>query len=350
MPGKVIMKIIVDAMSGDNAPHEIIRGALRAKDAQGVQIVLVGEEAVIRDSLRQSGRSEEDVEICHAPDVITMEDSPLAIREKTDSSMRVCFRLLKEGAGDAIVGAGNTGAMHVGSTLFSRRIPGVRRSALGAILPMSIPVLLIDAGANIQVTEEFLLQFAVMGSIYMKKMFNIGSPRVGLLNNGTEDHKGTPLYVNTYRMLASTPGINFVGNVEGKDIPTGICDVLVCDGFTGNVALKTIEGMGSFIMKSIKTSIMGSFRSKLGGLLIKKNVAELRKRFDASEYGGAPFLGIGHPVIKAHGSSDANAFYNAIRQAVTYVETDVVGDIEKAVAELKSQPTLQGAADAAPVT
>ena len=171
-----------------------------------------------------------------------------------------------------------------------------------------------------------------MGSCYMKKIHNIDSPRVGLLNNGAEDHKGTPLYVNAHRLLTTLPGIQFIGNVEGKDIPYNVCDVLVCDGFTGNVALKTLEGTAGFVMRQVKAAIGASFSSKLGGLLMKKQLYALRKRFDASEYGGAPFLGIAHPVIKAHGSSDANAFFHAVRQAVSYVKTDIVGDIEQAIA------------------
>lgn len=330
------MKIIIDAMSGDNAPHEIIKGALLAKKEFSCGIILVGDEAVIRESAANQNLSLDGVEIVHASEVITMDDAPLAIREKRDSSMRVGFRLLHEGKGDAFVGAGNTGAMHVGSTLFVRRIHGIRRSAIASILPLEKPLILIDSGANIEVTEDFLHQFAIMGSIYMKNMFGLEKPRVGLLNNGTEEAKGTPLYVNTYKVLSDSPYINFVGNIEGKDIPFGKCDILVCDGFTGNVTLKTMEGMSHFIMKRIKKLFLSSLTTKLAALLCKKKIAGLRREFDASEYGGAPFLGINAPVIKAHGSSDAHAFKNAVRQAITCCETNIVGEITEIFKDLKT--------------
>ncbi len=321
------MKVIIDAMGGDNAPQEIIRGAFLAKNELSADIVLVGDEALIRQSALAQNLSLEGIEIVHAPDTITMQDPPTAVRDKTESSMRVAFRLLREGKGDALVGAGNTGAMHVGSTLFVRRIRGVRRSAIGTILPMEKPLLLVDSGANISVTEEFLVQFAQMGSVYMKKIFGIEHPKVGLLNNGTEDKKGTELYVSTYQKLAACETLSFVGNIEGKDIPFGRCDVLVCDGFTGNIALKTLEGMGLFVMKKIKKMFQSSLSPKLAYPLLRGKIKALRREFDASEYGGAPFLGIAAPVIKAHGSSDAEAIKNAVRQAIHYHTTDIIDDL-----------------------
>jgi len=321
------MKVIIDAMSGDNAPHEIIKGAVLAKQEFNKDIILVGDETVIRQSAESQKLSLDGIEIVHASEVITMEDAPLAIREKRDSSMRVGFRLLHEGKGDVFVGAGNTGAMHVGSTLFVRRIPGIRRSAIASILPLEKPLILIDSGANIEVTEEFLHQFAIMGSVYMKNMFGVDNPRVGLLNNGTEEAKGTPLYVNTHKLLSESPYVNFVGNIEGKDIPFGKCDILVCDGFTGNVTLKTMEGMGLFIMKKVKRLFMSSLKTKLAALLCKKKIGDLRRELDTSEYGGAPFLGINAPVIKAHGSSDARAIKNAVRQAITCHETGIISEL-----------------------
>lgn len=335
------MKIIIDAMSGDNAPHEIIKGAVLAKKELPCGIILVGDEKIIRESAEAQKLSLDGIEIVHASEVITMEDAPLAIREKRNSSMRVGFKLLHDGVGDAFVGAGNTGAMHVGSTLFVRRIPGIRRSAIAGLLPLEKPLLLIDSGANIEVTEEFLHQFAIMGSIYMKNMFGIEKPRIGLLNNGTEEAKGTPLYVNTYKMLTDSPFVNFVGNIEGKDIPFGKCDVLVCDGFTGNIALKTLEGMGLFIMKKVKRVFTSNFFTKLAYLLCKKKVASLRRELDTSEYGGAPFLGIAAPVIKAHGSSDARAIKNAVRQAITCVETNIIGEISEIFKTIKTEATEQ---------
>ncbi len=331
------MKIIIDAMSGDNAPHEIIKGAVLAKREFSCDMILVGDETIIRQSAADQSLSLDGIEIVHAGDVITMEDAPLAVREKKDSSMRVGFSLLHEGKGDAFVGAGNTGAMHVGSTLYVRRIRGIRRSAIASILPLEKPLILIDSGANIEVTEEFLHQFAIMGSIYMKNMFGIENPRVGLLNNGSEESKGTPPYVNTYQTLKNSKYVNFVGNIEGKDIPFGKCDILVCDGFTGNVTLKTMEGMGLFIMKKVKRLFMSNLKTKIAALLCKKKITDLRRELDTSEYGGAPFLGIAAPVIKAHGSSDARAIQNAVRQAITCCETNIVGEITEIFQSLETE-------------
>ncbi len=321
------MKVIIDAMSGDNAPLALIEGASLARKEFGANVILVGDEKVINRCAEEHAIDLSDMEIVHASDVVTMEDSPLAVKEKKDSSMRIAFALLNEGKGDAFVGAGNTGAMHIGSTLFVRRIPGVRRSALAAILPLEKPVLLLDAGANISVTEHFLLQFAIMGSVYMNKMYGIKKPRVGLLNNGTEAHKGTELYVKTHQLLAASEDICFVGNIEGKEIPFDTCDVLVCDGFSGNIALKSIEGMGVFVMKKVKSLLTSSFRTKIAALLCKNKMYDLKRRFDTSEHGGAPFLGISSPIIKAHGSSDARAIRSTVRQAIAYYETGITKDI-----------------------
>ncbi len=321
------MKVIIDAMSGDNAPQEILKGAFLAKKQFSADILLVGDEPRLKKCAEEMNISLEGMELVHASDTITMEDPPTAVRDKTDSSMRVGFRLLREGKGDAFVGAGNTGAMHVGSTLFVRRIPGVRRSAIGTILPLTKPLLLVDSGANTAVTEDFLLQFAQMGSVYMKKMFGIESPRVGLLNNGAKESKATELYTNAYQKLLAEKSINFIGNVEGKEIPFGKCDILVCDGFTGNIALKTLEGMGLFVMKKIKHMFLSSLRAKMAYPLLRGKIKALRQEFNTSEYGGAPFLGIAAPVIKAHGSSDAEAIKNAVRQAITYHETGTIAEL-----------------------
>ena len=321
------MKIIIDAMSGDNAPHEIIKGAYLAQKEYAVGIILVGDEAVIKQSAAKQNIPLDRIEIVHASDVITMEDLPLAVKQRTDSSMRVAFNLLHEKKGDAFVGAGNTGAMHIGSTLYIRRIPGVRRSAIASVLPLERPLIFLDSGANISVTEEFLLQFAVMGSIYMKNIYGIEKPRVGLLNNGAEEHKGTDLYVNAHKLLASSDMINFIGNVEAKEIPFGKCDVLVCDGFTGNITLKALEGMGLFVMKKIKHTLTSTVKTKIAALLCKQKIYDLRRELDSSEHGGAPFLGVNAPVIKAHGSSDARAIMNAIRQAVAYCQTNIIDEL-----------------------
>lgn len=321
------MKIVIDAMGGDNAPDEIVKGAALAKKELLASMILVGDEEVIRKSAEKQDISLSGITVCHAPDVITMEDSPLSIRDKSDSSMRIAFKMLKEGQADAFVGAGNTGAMHVGSTLFVHRIKGVDRSAIATIMPLERPTLLIDSGANVQVTPNFLYQFAVMGSIYMSRIYNLENPRVGLLNNGTEEKKGTQLQIDTYKLLSDSENINFVGNIEGKDIPFSKCDVLVCDGFTGNIALKTIEGMSSFILRKIKGVLSDSISGKAAGLLCGTKLKAMKRNFDASEHGGAPFLGISKPVIKAHGSSDAVAIKNAVRQAIAYYNMNIIKDI-----------------------
>lgn len=327
------MKIIIDAMGGDNAPDEIIKGAVLANKELLASIILVGDEETIKKSAKKQELPLDGIAVCHAPDIITMDDSPLSVKDKTESSMRVALRMLKEGKADAFVSAGNTGAMHVGSTLFVHRIRGVDRSAIAAIVPLERPTLIIDAGANIQVSPKFLYQFAVMGSVYMSRIYSIENPRVGLLNNGTEDKKGTPLQVDTYKLLSDSENINFIGNIEGKDIPFSKCDVVVCDGFTGNIALKTLEGMGLFVMKKIKGVLSSSVSGKAAGLLCGGSLKSLRRNLDASEHGGAPFLGISKPVIKAHGSSDATAIKNAVRQAIAYYNMNIIKDIADIFAE-----------------
>ena len=257
-----------------------------------------------------------------------MEDDPISVvRAKKDSSMAVGLRMLAEGQGEAFVSAGNTGALFTGATLIVRKIKGVLRAGIGSIIPLQNPVLLLDSGANIVVTEENLEQFAVMGSAYMQKMYNIESPRVGLLNNGAEECKGTELRQNTYQVLKKNPDINFVGNIEGNVLPFNTCDVLVTDGFTGNILLKGMEGLGKMILGRLKQMFYSTPLTKLAALSMKKQVMEMKKEFDSSEHGGAPILGISKPVIKAHGSSDAKAFKNAIRQAIAYADSGVIYDV-----------------------
>ena len=245
--------------------------------------------------------------------------------------MTTALRMLADGEGDALVSTGNTGALFTGSMLIVKKIRGLQRAGIAAMVPVNPPVLVLDSGANVEVTEENLEQFAQMGSVYMKKLYSLESPRVGLLNNGTEDCKGTPLQISAYQRLSACPDINFVGNVEGSMIPKNVCDVVVTDGFTGNITIKTIEGTSKFFFKEIK----GMFKSGIGGalayLLLKKSIADMKKRLDPNESGGAPILGVSKPVIKAHGSSNAKAFKNAIRQAIAYVSTDAIGEIEQAM-------------------
>ena len=328
------MNIILDAMGGDNAPLEILKGAADAvREYPDVELTLVGQEKTIRDLCAAENIPLERIKIIDAPDVITMEDSAqTVVMSKKNSSMSVGLKTLAAGGGDAFISAGNTGALMTGATLLVRCVKGVKRAAIATILPMEKPVLMIDSGSNVNVTPEFLAQFGILGSVYMEQVFGVANPRVGLLNNCTEEHKGTQTMIDAYALLSKTEGINFVGNIEGKAIPFGACDVLVTDGFTGNIVLKTIEGLSKFMMKKLKGIFMKNALNKLSALIIKKEFSSLKKSFDSSEYGGAPFLGISKPVFKAHGSSDARAVKNAIRQAKEYLEKGVPDIIDERIA------------------
>ena len=328
------MNIILDAMGGDNAPLEILKGAADAvREYPDVELTLVGQEKTIRDLCAAENIPLERIKIIDAPDVITMEDSAqTVVMSKKNSSMSVGLKTLAAGGGDAFISAGNTGALMTGAMLLVRCVKGVKRAAIATILPMEKPVLMIDSGSNVNVTPEFLAQFGILGSVYMEQVFGVANPRVGLLNNGTEEHKGTQTMIDAYALLSKTEGINFVGNIEGKAIPFGACDVLVTDGFTGNIVLKTIEGLSKFMMKKLKGIFMKNALNKLSALIIKKEFSSLKKSFDSSEYGGAPFLGISKPVFKAHGSSDARAVKNAIRQAKEYLEKGVPDIIDERIA------------------
>lgn len=329
------MKIIIDAMGGDNAPLEILKGAaLAAAEYQDIDILLVGKESVIRELSEKEKISLDRIEIIDAPDVVTMEDAAqTVVMSKKNSSMSIGLKALAAGKGDAFISAGNTGALMTGATLLVRCVKGVKRAAIATILPMEKPVLLIDSGSNVNVTPEYLVQFGILGSVYMEQVFGINSPRVGLLNNGTEEHKGTPIIADAHQLLANTKGINFVGNIEGKGIPFGECDVLVADGFTGNIVLKTIEGVSKFLMKKLKGIFMKNLINKFSALIINKEISKLKKSFDASEYGGAPFLGISKAVFKAHGNSDARAIKNAVRQAREYLNKGVPSIIDNRIAQ-----------------
>jgi glycerol-3-phosphate acyltransferase PlsX len=257
-----------------------------------------------------------------------MEDDSMAFREKKDSSMTLALRALANGEGDALVSCGNTGTLFAGSSLTVRRIKGVHRAALAAMLPFQPPVLLLDCGANVTVQPDFLVQFATMGSAYMKAIYGLEKPRVGLLNNGTEEHKGTPLQTEAYQLLKACPDINFVGNVESGTMPFDVCDVLVTDGFTGNVLLKSLEGMGKLVMTRMKDIFYATPLTKLAALTVKKPFTKFKKDFDVKEHGGSPILGLRKPVIKAHGSSDAKAFKSAIRLAMRFAESGATATIE----------------------
>ena len=336
------MKIIIDAMSGDHAPAELVRGAvLAAKTLQpDFEYILVGDSAAVAKELEAAGGTallqNNRITVVHADEVLTMEDDPFdVIKKKKNSSMSVSLRMLADGEGDALVSAGNTGALFTGATMIVRCVKGVRRAGIAAYIPFERPLLLMDAGANVTVTADYMEQFAIMGSVYMEKLCSIACPAVGLANNGTESHKGTPVIAEAHEKLRANPHINFIGNVEGKEVPFGKCDVLVADGFTGNIILKLIEGMGSFFMKRMKRMLFANLCTKLSALVLKKELQQLKRDFDASEAGGSPFLGISKPVIKAHGSADARAVMNACRQAAAYVAGNVNDEIVRRIAESK---------------
>ncbi len=337
------MKIILDAMGGDNAPMAVVRGAVRACRELGTDIVLVGREDQVRDCLaRCGGEDEARITVVNAEEVVTMEDDPAtACRHKKDSSMTVALTMLRDGEGDAVVSAGSTGALLTGATLIVKRVRGIRRAAMGPVLPNGgRGVLLIDCGANVECTPEYLLQFAFMGSFYSQRILGCDSPRVALLNVGTEDTKGGELQKEAFALLkkAGEAGrINFIGNAEGSDLLSGKVDVLVADGFAGNVMLKTVEGAAKFMFRQLKDVFYGSFKNKLAALVLKKDVYGLKAMLDPSEVGGTAMLGITKPVIKAHGSSDDRAIFNAVRQAIACAEADVAGAIKNNIESMKTE-------------
>lgn len=339
------MRIIIDCMGGDHAPKEMLAGVVAAHKgrASDCQFLLVGNENVIKSVAAEQGYDLSPFEIKHAEQVITMDDDAMAWRtDKKDASMTVALRALADGEGDAVVSCSNTGALFAGATMIARRAKGVHRAAIGTVLPFDPPLLLLDSGANVTVQPDFLVQFAVMGTAYMKALYGLDKPRVGLLNNGTEEHKGTDLQKQAHAMLAACPNINFVGNVEAGSLPLGACDIVVTDGFTGNVTLKAFEGMGKLFSKKLKAVFKG-FSGVLAYLLLKKKIKELKKSFDASEIGGSPILGLRKTVIKAHGSSKEKAFMNAIYQAMTLASSGALEQMQADMAALEdTQKTPTG--------
>ncbi len=326
------MKIIVDAFGGDNAPLEIVKGCADAVSAHGVEVILTGKESTIKKVASENGISLEHIEIEDCDEVLTMHDAADSVlKAKKNSSMGVGLRLLSEGRGDAFISAGNSGALCVGATLGVRRIRGIKRPAFAPVLPSATGCfMLIDGGANVECRPEMLHQFAVMASVYMEKVMKVKSPRVGLANVGTEDHKGTELYRDTYAILKDSP-LNFIGNVEGRDIPNGVCDVVVCDGFTGNMILKTYEGVAAVLMKEIKTMFSGSAKGKMAAALLLKDLKGMKARFDYNTYGGAPILGSSKPVFKAHGDAKARTIKNAIGLCKDYVDARAIEEISAAL-------------------
>lgn len=332
--------IIVDMMGGDLSPIETVKGVgLAAHELGGeATYILVGDREAILAAAQKTGVDISGYELVHAPSVITMEDEAICVtRSKADSSMSMGLRLLAEGRGDALVSTGNTGALYAGSILLVRKIKGVRRPCLAALLPMKPPVLLLDAGANLQVTPEDMEYFATMGSIYMKHIRGLEAPRVGILNNGSEEHKGTSLQIETYQRLADNPSLRFVGNVEGNRVMQDACDVLVTDGYTGNILLKTIEGMGKMALGAMKDMFYAGPNTKLAALLCRKQIGVIKKNFDAREFGGAPILGVAKPVIKSHGSSDAKAFKSAICQALLCAKLSMTEEISAEIDSLRAR-------------
>ena len=337
------MKIIVDAMGGDNAPQAPVLGALDAVKKFGAQVVLVGRGEEILNVLKNKGISDlpEGVEIAHADDVVDMHDDPAAVvHKRKNSSMVVGLRLLADGQGDAFLSAGSTGALLTGATLIVKRVKGMRRAAMCPAMPNKAggKTLIVDCGANAECTPEFLLQFGLVGSLYAQKNFGVEAPRVGLLNIGTEDSKGTPLQKEAYGLLknAAEQGLlNFIGNVEAREVLLGSVDVVVCDGFSGNVLLKSIEGTAMFMGSLMKHKIFKrNIFSMLGYLLCKPGVSEVMGMMDYREVGGTQFLGIRKPVIKAHGSSDELAFCNGIRQAMAAASQDFTAQLEQSLKTL----------------
>lgn len=327
------MKIIVDAYGGDHAPLEVIKGAIDARKEYGHDIVLTGKEEEILRVAAEHDLSLEGIEIVDAPDVISMNDIPKSIlREHKDCSMAVGLRLLAEGGGDAFVSAGSTGALIMGATFLVKRIKGISRPALAAVVPSAKkPFMLVDSGANVDCRADMLLQFARMGSIYMTEVMQPGQPAtVGLLNVGTEEHKGGELQHETYALLQNS-GLNFIGNIEARDVPAGVADVVVTDGFGGNVLLKSMEGTVDMLLGFLKGIFYSSLVTKIAALMIKPGLNGLKKKLSTAEYGGAPLLGVTKPVIKAHGNSKAYAIKNAIRVAAEFAGADVVGKIAAAV-------------------
>lgn len=340
------MKIIVDAYGGDYAPLEVIKGALQARDAYGVSLVLTGNEEEIRRVAAEQKLSLEGVEIVNATDVIGMNEQPKTIlREHKECSMAVGLRLLAEGGGDAFVSAGSTGALLMGATFFVKRIKGVSRAALAAVLPSDKgPYMLLDSGANADCRPEMLLQFAHMGSLYMTDVIKNGQPAtVGLLNVGTEEHKGGELQQATHELLKNSR-LHFVGNVEARDVPSGAADIIVADGFSGNVLLKTLEGTVDMLLGYLKNIFYATWLTKVGALLIKGHLALLKKKLSTAEIGGAPLLGVTRPVIKAHGNSKALAIQNAVRVAAEFARTGVIEKITQAVSLEKGDSAADGVA------
>ena len=328
------MRIILDGMGGDNAPLEIVKGAVEASSKIDHQIVIVGREDEINAELAKYNYDESKIQVVHASEVIENEDSPVkAIRRKTDSSMVKGLTMLKDGEGDLFISAGNTGAYMAGSLFILGRIPGIDRPAISSIYPIAggaLPSIIVDAGANSECRPSNLLEFAIMGSLYMEKVMDRKNASVGLVNLGIEENKGTTVTKAAHKLLKEAD-LNFIGNVEARDVPKGACDVIVCDGFTGNIILKLTEGFAWNLLKTMKKKFTDGLSAKMGAVLLAGKVKEIKDEFDYSEYGGAPILGVNGHVLKIHGSSGSAAVRNAIIKGIPYAQENVVGRITSAM-------------------
>ncbi|AUM99737.1 phosphate--acyl-ACP acyltransferase [Clostridium botulinum] len=330
------MIIAVDGMGGDFAPELVVEGCIQAvKEYEGIHIIITGKKELIKNELDKREYNGNKIEILNAEEVISTNEAPVkAIRRKKDSSMVKALELVKEGKAQAVISAGSTGALMAGATFVLGRIKGINRVCLAPLLPgAKAPFMIADAGANVDCKAEYLVQFAMMGKVYFESVLGVKSPTVGLVNIGAEEEKGNELTKAAYKLLKDTD-FNFIGNIEPRDIPRGEVNIAVCDGFIGNTVLKTYEGVASNLFSMLKKEIMASTRGKIGGALLKPVFKDFKKKFDYTEYGGSPFLGAKGICIKAHGSSDAKAFKNAIRQAKICYDKNIIEEIENNLGNL----------------
>lgn len=339
------MKLLIDGMGGDNAPFDIVKGAVKAAKEIKDKILIIGREDEILDCLNKENWTGENIEVINATEVINNDESPaMAVRKKKDSSISKGMKLLKEGAADCFISGGSTGALLSAGLFTLGRIKGVKRPAIASFFPRldnDFPLLLIDCGANVESKPEYIQQNGIMGSIFIEKVLGIKNPSVALLNVGAEDEKGDDLHKEAFQLLSKS-NINFKGNIEGRDVIFGSIDVVATDGFSGNIFLKTSEGTALALLKAIKDTLTETKTSKLGALMVYKKLKGLKKDFDYKEAGGAPILGLKGPVLKIHGSSDDFAIYNALLKAADYVKADVSHEIEKAIENFSGKEAVDG--------